>query len=195
MKQQPIERAFTKQFHVRQRADIRATGASLTIARDAGRQACYDWENRMLRPREATLDRRGCKGLARLACKRAIAQLEAMGLITDEATRKMVRSSFTAAFTTENAGHCWGGSAGVYFARWGWTRATILHEVAHWADSWNDMLLARGGERVQHWGHGPQWRGWFLWLLTEVEWAGHKYDLAALKATFPGSIRMPNSMH
>lgn len=187
-----IEQGYKKEFDRRYIVAACHTNSRLKSVRDAGRQACYDWENKHLRPGTVALPRGDAKGLARLAGKKAIALMEQRGLVRDDADRQAMLASLRVALTKENAGHCWGGTGGVYFARWGWTKPILLHEVAHWADQWAQMLAARNAGRVvaEHHGHGPKWRGWFLWLLANVEWAGHRYDLAALPR-MPGGHVMP----
>ena len=196
-KSPPIQASMLAHHKAASSAHVRWAGVKLRAVRDMGRQACYDWENKHLRPEAKKLDRKGAKGLARVAAKKAIALMREQGLIRDDADAEYVRASFKVAFTDEHHGQCWGSAGAVYFANWGWTVPIILHEMAHWADQWAHLLAARNaGQTVtDFWGHGPRWRGWFLWMLANVEWAGHSYDLEQLKATMPGSIILPNSFH
>ncbi len=139
----------------------------LRSARDSHRQRCYDWENASLRPiQTAFADRQAAKGYARLCMKVALRLL--LSLHPDKANEALMRASFKAAFTKERLSKCNANASGAYFAAWGWTDAIIAHEVAHWADQWDHKLSGGSGFSVAYEGHGPKWRGWFVYILSNA---------------------------
>jgi hypothetical protein len=151
-----------------ERKAVRTRQVALRSLRDSNRQRCYDWENKFLRPHMTVFDRNTAKGYARLCVKIAIRQMRVMFPQMTEADADTVRASFKAAFTKETIGHCNANAAGAYFAKWGWTDVIIAHEVAHWADQWAHKLRGNPGFSVPFEGHGPRWRGWFVFLLSRA---------------------------
>jgi hypothetical protein len=150
------------------RQGTRTNRVGLRTLRDSNRQRCYDWENKHLRPHMTTFKRDAAKGYARLCVKIAIRQMRVMFPQMTEADAEAVRASFKAAFTKERIGRCDASEIGAYFAGWGWTDAIIAHEVAHWADRWAHRLSGNPGFQVDFEGHGPKWRGWFAFLLSQA---------------------------
>ncbi|KAA3452741.1 hypothetical protein C7I87_00750 [Mesorhizobium sp. SARCC-RB16n] len=149
------------------RAAVRHASIQWTV-RDGNRQRCYNSEAARLHPRAGKFDdRQAAKGFARLCAKIAIRHMIATGVIADydKVTQEVVRASFKVAMTKESRAVCDGCSAGVYFAKWGWTDTIITHEVAHWADQWAHKL---GGKATlsAYEPHGPKWRGWYTYLLA-----------------------------
>lgn len=143
-------------------------GGSLRLVRDTNRQRCYNWEFKELRPIQKKLSYDEARGYARLCVKIAIRQMRAIGLIKSDAVADEVRASFKAAFTKENQRKCNANAVGAYFAAWGWTDVIVAHEVAHWADQWAHKLSAKPFQRVSYEGHGPKWRGWFVFILSNA---------------------------
>lgn len=143
-------------------------GGSLYSVRDSNRQRCYKWEFKELRPIQKTLSYDEARGYARLCVKIAIRQMRAGGLIQSDDAAAVVRASFKAAFTKESLQKCNANASGAYFARWGWTDVIVAHEVAHWADQWAHKLSAKPFQRVSYEGHGPKWRGWFVFILSHA---------------------------
>lgn len=143
----------------------RVSVAALRQQRDTNRKRCYRWEwetTPKLGKRDYSGSRKAAKGLARLAAKVAVRKLQTRHGLSDERT-KAILETFRAHFTNEPIQRCWGGAGGVFFAGWGWTDWVILHEVAHWIDHHEAFYL--GKSRA---GHGPDWLGWFRYLLIEV---------------------------
>lgn len=144
-------------------------GGNLNHKRDSKRQRCYDWENKHLRPQQSAFEtRQAAKGYARLCAKVAIRHMQEIGLIQTEAVAEGVRKSFMAAFTKERLRHCNANATGAYFAAWGWTDVIIAHEVAHWADQWAHKLSVHPFKRADYIPHGPNWLGWFGYILANA---------------------------
>lgn len=152
----------------KERRSVRTNRVGLRSQRDSNRQRCYDWENKFLRPLQSELSRQVAKGYARLCVKIAIRQFRVMYPQMTDLDAETIRASFKAAFTKETIGHCNANAAGAYFAKWGWTDVIIAHEVAHWADQWAHKLAGNPGFSVPFEGHGPKWRGWFCFLLSNA---------------------------
>jgi len=130
--------------------------------RDANRRRCYQWEHETLRPYQRKYDtRQAAKGFARLCSKVAVKRLVDRH---EGANPELIRETFKAAFTMENLRRCDAAEGGCYFASWGWSDVIIAHEVAHWADRWDHHL----SRQATFEGHGPKWRGWFAFILSDV---------------------------
>lgn len=137
--------------------------------RDSNRQRCYQWEFDHLRPTAGTYkNRQAAKGYARLCAKVAIKELLRLNIIQNSDTLEYVRKSFKAAITKEEHPLCLGCRCGVYIAKWGWSDVVIAHEVAHWADQWAHGLSAPAGTFTSYEAHGPKWRGWFAFILSNT---------------------------
>lgn len=163
-----IHASFWKERNSQYRV-LAGVGAHITHARDANRKRCYAWENKHLRPLQTRLEKQAAKGYARLCVKIAIRKMREMGIITTDHAAENVRASFKSAFTQENIRRCDASEVGSYFAKWGWTDVIIAHEIAHWADRWAHKLAAPLDQRyVAHEGHGPRWRGWFVYILAHA---------------------------
>lgn len=182
-----IHTTFWKDRH----GAVRNASIKWTV-RDSSRQRSYNCEYKHLRPLAGRFnDRQAAKGFARLCAKIAIKRMIETGVIADYdmVTQEAVRASFKAALTKEDRANCDGCSAGVYFAKWGWTDCVIAHEVAHWADQWAHKL---GGRKTldNYEPHGAKWRGWFTYILCK---ASDRYTLDGVKRAW-ASDRLPISM-
>lgn len=150
--------------------DIRGSFA-LANMRDTNRTKSYkwQWETIDLLPTNGRFaEKDAAKGFARLCMKIGLRRLETRlvegGMSAELAALKIKarRDDYRAHFTTEGGSKCLGGRNGVYFAKWGWTKDIIAHEVAHFIDIAEAEITNK--KRA---GHGPDWLGWFTFLLVD----------------------------
>jgi hypothetical protein len=156
------------------------SGTRFNRRTDARAQKCYRWEacafDKRASKRERDLysvpsyampagtftDRQAAKGFARLCMKIGVRKLaEKHNLSAEKADA--IRADFKVRMTKDNFRFCLGGLGGVYFAAWGWDKATICHEVAHFVDHWEREIV-----REYRTGHSPEWLGWHVFLLVEA---------------------------
>ena len=176
---QPLRKEFTIE-HRKFCRSLRFDYAYRKV-RDSQRSKSYRWEDWARNSDETRQhhfeSKRQAKSYARLAAKVGLAHMAKLrGMSEQEAAA--IWKGFRVYMTTEQERSCCGSLAGVYFAKWGWTDWIICHEVAHWLDHHDAHY-----QKESRAGHGPKWRGWYLWLLQEIG-GEHKqgYDLETLKA-------------